>query len=117
MSMDVITSDLQGQPLVILENCVLPTGDKKYNIITTRWQRVLGLHALGFEMHDSTNLVISSTCWRCGTPHKTPPLPAYLEHFGSNSALLQAGATCSVLQLVPVPLRAVLCVSGKWKWQ
>lgn len=76
---------------------MLPFGEKKYYIIIKRWQHVLGLCVEGFEMHDSTNLVTSLTCWRCGATHKAPPLPGYLEQFGGNPAMLQAGAACSVL--------------------
>lgn len=76
---------------------MLPFGEKKYYIIIIRWQHVLGLCVEGFEMHDSPNLVPSLTGWRCGTPHKAPPLPGNLEHFGGNPAMLQAEAAFSVL--------------------
>lgn len=73
------------------------TGEKKCYILITKPQRVLGLCAEGFEMHDLTSLVTSSRFWRRGAPHEGPPPPAYPEQLGSNPAVLHAGGTCSAL--------------------
>lgn len=99
---------------MILENYMLTVGEKKYYIIITRWQHVLGLFAEGFEMHDSTTLVTSSTCWRCGAPHKAPPLPAYLDSLEISQQCCRLGlyVLCSHLFLCLCELFCVCQGSG-----
>lgn len=101
------------RPLVILEKRVLSTGEKKYYILITKPQHALGHCAEDFEMRALTSPVTSSACWRCGTPHKGPPSPAYLEQLRCNPAVLLAGGTRFVPWLVPrVPAGCSVCLQG-----
>lgn len=54
---------------MILQKHALSTAEKKYHILTTEPQHVLGLCAEGLKMPNSACPVSSSMCWKCGNLH------------------------------------------------
>lgn len=92
-------------PLMILQKHALSTGEKKYYILTTEPQHVLGLCAEGLKMPNSASPVSSSMCWKCGTLHH--------HHLTQSSS----GYLCCAVAGSSCPQR-LLCVSlGERSWQ